>query len=367
MNTLGCRDWSTENFRYLHSEQALSDLANFVSAMNEKYQLAEDVKWIAFGGSYAGALAAWLRQKYPHLVHGAVSSSGPLLAKLDFPEYLQVVIDDLALTSQECVDNLKEGVSQLEHLLQNPDGGEDLNSLFSFCDDITGSDNSELDLANLFEMIADNFAGVAQYHNPSGTVYNLNVVCEILNDESKGNELHRLAEVTRLVQQYEDGSSCFDYKYNNFIQKWKDVTITEDGLMRQWMYQTCTEFGYYQTSSQEIPVFGSRFPLSFFTQQCVDLFGEQFNETFVGEQVDQTNVFYGGLNFETSNVVFVHGTVDPWHVMGLTETVNEATPSILINGTSHCADLYAASTLDSAELTDAREQIGEILASWISD
>lgn len=66
------------------SQQALDDLANFIVAMNEKYQLAPDVKWIAFGGSYSGSLAAWLRQKYPHLVYGASSASGPLLAIVDF-------------------------------------------------------------------------------------------------------------------------------------------------------------------------------------------------------------------------------------------------------------------------------------------
>ncbi|KAJ8951298.1 hypothetical protein NQ318_008202 [Aromia moschata] len=359
-------DWSTENLRYLSSEQALNDLATFISAMNDKYELPEDVKWIAFGGSYAGAMAAWLRQKYPHLVHGAVSSSGPLFAQLDFPEYLQVVIDDLALHSQECVDNLKEAITQLEDLIQNPNEDEDLNSLFSFCDDIAESANSTSDLANLFELIADNFAGVAQYHKTTNTLYNINLVCEILNDESKGNELHRLAEVNNFVEGITDDSSCFDYKYSNIIEKWSNATVIASGMMRQWMYQTCTEFGYYQTSSQEIPVFGSRFPLSFFTQMCVDIFGEKFNETFVGEKVQHTNIFYGGFDIETSNVVFVHGTIDPWHVLGLIETVNPQTPSILINGTSHCADLYSSSSSDSAELTAAREQIGELLASWIS-
>lgn len=77
-------DLSTENLSYLSSEQALADLAYFIIAMNEKFNLDHDTKWIAFGGSYPGSLAAWLRLKYPYLIHGSISSSGPLLAKADF-------------------------------------------------------------------------------------------------------------------------------------------------------------------------------------------------------------------------------------------------------------------------------------------
>ena len=38
--------------------------------------------WIAFGGSYPGSMAAWIRLKFPHLISGSVSSSGPLEAKV---------------------------------------------------------------------------------------------------------------------------------------------------------------------------------------------------------------------------------------------------------------------------------------------
>lgn len=66
----------------MSSEQALADLAYFIEAMNE--DLPVGTKWIVHGGSYPGSLAAWMRMRYPHLVHGAMSASGPLLAKLDF-------------------------------------------------------------------------------------------------------------------------------------------------------------------------------------------------------------------------------------------------------------------------------------------
>ncbi|XP_023311117.1 putative serine protease F56F10.1 [Anoplophora glabripennis] len=78
------RDLRTENLRFLSSRQALQDAAVFINGINQKYNLDKDAMWIAFGGSYAGALVAWLRLKYPHLVQGAVSASGPIHAQLDF-------------------------------------------------------------------------------------------------------------------------------------------------------------------------------------------------------------------------------------------------------------------------------------------
>lgn len=80
----GFRDLSTESLVYLSSEQALADLAFFIEAMQKEKNLPDGTKWIVHGGSYPGSLAAWMRMRYPHLVHGAMSASGPLLAKVDF-------------------------------------------------------------------------------------------------------------------------------------------------------------------------------------------------------------------------------------------------------------------------------------------
>lgn len=47
------------------------------------------------------------------------------------------------------------------------------------------------------------------------------------------------------------------------------------------MYQTCTEFGFFQTSTGQSNVFGNSFPVEFFVQQCVDIFGPRFVFTYV--------------------------------------------------------------------------------------
>jgi alpha-beta hydrolase superfamily lysophospholipase len=74
---------STANLKYLTIQQALADLDIFIQAMNQKYGWT-NAKWVTFGGSYSGALSAWFREKYAHRVVGAVGSSAPVFAKVDF-------------------------------------------------------------------------------------------------------------------------------------------------------------------------------------------------------------------------------------------------------------------------------------------
>lgn len=81
-------DLSTENLRYLSSRQALADLAHFRTVMAETRGLVNR-KWVAFGGSYPGSLAAWFRMKYPHLVHASVATSAPIHATVNFPGRMQ--------------------------------------------------------------------------------------------------------------------------------------------------------------------------------------------------------------------------------------------------------------------------------------
>lgn len=48
--------------------------------------------------------------------------------------------------------------------------------------------------------------------------------------------------------------------------------------------------------------------------------------------VENTNKFYGGLEPDTTNVLYIHGSIDPWHALGLTKTRNPKRPTIFIEG-----------------------------------
>lgn len=221
-------DLSPKNLVFLSSEQALADISYFVRAINKKYHLDENrVKWIAFGGSYPGSLAAWVREKYPHLIHGAISSSGPLLAKADFIEYYEVVRNSLATFSNECVNAVREGYKQIDILLKHMIGQRTLNEKFKLCTPIEQSINNIWDMTNFYESIASNFAGVVQYNkdnSPHATV-TIDDVCNIMINTTIGPPIHRLAEVNSLLLKT-DGEDCLDYKYDKMINDMREFSWT---------------------------------------------------------------------------------------------------------------------------------------------
>lgn len=43
-------------------------------------------------------------------------------------------------------------------------------------------------------------------------------------------------------------------------------------------------------------------------------------------------MMYGGFDLQVTNVVFVHGSIDPWHALGITKSNNPEAPAIYIEG-----------------------------------
>ena len=80
-----------------------------------------------------------------------------------------------------------------------------------------------------------------------------------------------------------------------------------------------------------------------------------------------TNAEYGGTEVEVTNVVFVHGSIDPWHAMGIISSSSESAPAIYIEGTAHCANMYPESPDDPVQLKRARTEIGKLVHQWIEN
>ena len=75
----GQESFDLENIGYLSMEQALADYALFLADLKRNYTLSnQNNPIIAFGGSYGGILAAYMRFKYPNLIQGSLAASAPI-------------------------------------------------------------------------------------------------------------------------------------------------------------------------------------------------------------------------------------------------------------------------------------------------
>ncbi|GAB6022537.1 Thymus-specific serine protease [Chamberlinius hualienensis] len=364
-------DTSVKNLQYLSSEQAIADAATFRTFIAERHGL-ENATWIAFGGSYAGSLAVWLRLKYPHLIDGAVASSAPLLAKTNFKELLKTVTKSFTIASNSCATAMASGIQQMEDLVgQGNDGWSNLTEKFRLCNQLNGS--KQADVNNLFNVISGGIAGIVQYNNDgqsfekfSPKYLALEKVCEIMN-VSAVPEIDRLARVVSLILTAKD-FDCMFHSYSPMIHylrhfEWDSSTVTKGS--RQWMYQSCAEFGWHKSSDFPYQPFGNKFPVSFFLNQCAHVFGPKFNSTLMESNVRETNINYGGKGIRVTKVVLFNGSLDPWHSLSVTHDINNETKSIFVQGASHCADMTESRSTDSNELIQARETIRAEIAKWL--
>ena len=153
-------DFSTSSLRWLGTEQALADAALFVRQMNVVHNLTSDSRWISFGGSYSGELAAWVRIKYPHLIYAAVASSAPVSAIVDYDGYDPIVANALAYPlvggSPSCRDAVAEAFTALEHKLDSERPA--LEEVFNTC----GPVKTDGDVYLLHDYVSDDFMGLVQ-------------------------------------------------------------------------------------------------------------------------------------------------------------------------------------------------------------
>lgn len=359
-----------QNLRFLNSHQALADLAAFRTRMGTRWNVTE-AKWVAFGGSYPGNLAAWVRSKYPHLIHASIASSAPVRAKLNFEEYMEVVTNSIkSFTSNgdECLAAIASATRVIDKNMLFPNGPTMLEKKFNTCYMLSAYSH---DRQYLYQTLAGNFMGITQYDESPNDHLNLEKACQIMTDKQYGlTAFDRYANLSSLFLK-ESESECLDASYDNYLHylTQTDWESHREDAMRQWTWQTCTEFGYYQTTDFPTQPFGNHLGLRFSLNDCKKAFGldfSEFSKEAMQKRIGMTNVEYGKDDIEVSRVIFVNGNKDPWHALGILKKGPKSQyEAIVINGTSHCDDMREARPSDSPQLKMAREKISDILAQWI--
>lgn len=177
-----------------------------------------------------------------------------------------------------------------------------------------------------------------------------------------------LTEFARFFREYVglQGDDCLE-NYDDTIEYYRETHISSGAVRsasRPWLYQTCSEFGWYQTSGSPFQPFGTSFPVDFYTKFCTDLYDDTFTNATIHGFIDRKNVIFGAWNTKVTNVYFTNGQVDPWRTMSIQSDLNPTTPADVIPGASHCNDLNAISGRDNPEMLAVKRRISRLIHTW---
>ncbi len=133
------------------------------------------------------------------------------------------------------------------------------------------------------------------------------------------------------------------------------------------MYQTCTEWGFYQTCEKgtQCPYVQGLHKLNTDFDICKTAYNLDANSVI--SEVGYTNYVYGGWNIQGSRILFPNGEIDPWHALGVLKSPpnSVAEPVLWVEGASHHFWTHPSLPTDSAEVNEARQIIWDQVTGWL--
>uniref|UniRef100_A0AC35FYX5 Uncharacterized protein n=1 Tax=Panagrolaimus sp. PS1159 TaxID=55785 RepID=A0AC35FYX5_9BILA len=378
-STMG--DMSTSTLRLLTSQQALEDLANFIQ--NYKFNgniTFTNPRWIVFGGSYPGSLCAWFRAdpRYSNLTLGGICSSAPLLPKVDFYEYAEVMEFAFknwsAIQKTNCDQLLTQGFALLRKNTYTDSGRAMLNSMFNITPPLNAAmDNYDLYATNFLANIFNVFQGIDQYtfdarDNITEGGYNIDNLCRKMI-ASPSDPLTGIKNIffwdpknsSKSGPQYLDNDYYGDVaQFNQSYYDYSNDTAADNAAGRGWMWLCCgMALGWLQTTDNSNGMFNRAINLNFYLQMCTDYFGPDINTMSITNKVAQiAYTFPAPWNYTATNVVLPNGDYDPWH--SLSSYVNNDTRhqvSLLTHGAAHCSDMYPVWPNEPLALNATRQRV----------
>ncbi|XP_059806855.1 thymus-specific serine protease [Hypanus sabinus] len=351
-----------QNLQFLSSQQALADLATLHAFISQRYNLTRRNTWICFGGSYPGSLSAWFRLKFPHLVYAAIASSAPVRAQLDFTSYNKVVSQSLSNPvvggSLKCRHAVAQAFSQLDRALTQGEAAR-LQSDFQSCQRLDGTG----DFYELASNLADIVMGMVQY-NREQSGFDIGGLCHVMTHEALGSPYHRLVALNQVYLKLM-AQNCTDNSHQKALELLRSTVVKPfGGGERQWYYQTCSEFGYYQTCEDKSCPLSRWLTLPSQVDICAQVFG--IAASSVQGAVSFTNEYYGADKPKSSRIVFVNGDIDPWHALSVLKNQSHSELAVLINGTAHCANMHPPKQDDPLSLQQARKRIDDQIGVWLA-
>ncbi|XP_059909960.1 dipeptidyl peptidase 2 [Gadus macrocephalus] len=343
-------------------EQALADFALLISQLKQELG-ASNCPVIVFGGSYGGMLSAYMRQRYPNLVAGALAASAPVLSTAgmgDPRQFFRDVTSDFEGYAPECSAAVRGAFQRVQDLAEHQ-AYDRLQSAFALCK----KPSSPGDVRQLKGFLRNAFTLLAMLDYPYSThfwgdmpAHPVKVACEAML--SGPDLLANLRNTSGIVYNSTGEQTCFDL-YSLYVECADPTGCGLGSNSLAWDYQACTEIELCYESNNVTDMF----PAMTFTPAerlayCSKRWGVTPRPGWLRTQ------YWGDALSTASNIIYSNGDLDPWANGGVRTSLSPSVVAINITDGAHHLDLRGSNDADPVSVISARKTEANLIAQWVA-
>ncbi|KAJ8945590.1 hypothetical protein NQ314_009110 [Rhamnusium bicolor] len=331
----------------------------YLGYLSSGQALADYLPVIAFGGSYGGMLAAWLRMKYPSSVLGAIASSAPIwqFKNLTPCENFYRIVTNVfeGLGGEKCSETIRNSWKVIRSVASDDAGKSKISTLWNLCSTL----KKDEDINKVIDWLSNIYINIAMVNYPYSTSFLVplpaNPVREFCGKINSYNYKDNIGLLTAIGQALE--------VYTNYTKttKCNDIGKTADNLGDAgWNFQSCTEMIMPMCSNSFDMFENSNWDFHKYSDDCYKEFGVRPRDE------DVPILEYGGKELKySSNIVFSNGLMDPWSSGGVLSNITTKILAIVIPDGAHHFDLRAANEQDTGTVKSARIFHVDAIEHWL--
>jgi len=337
----------------------LADFADLLMNIKSTWPGTSHTPVVAFGGSYGGMLAAWMRINYPWVIDAAVASSAPILQFTDITDchvYNKIVTKAFEQPGKQCADNIRKSWAALE--AKSKQGSNGLNFLqtnFRICQSLSPNNYTAVR-----DWLQDTYGNLAMMNYPYSTQFlkkvpghPVRVSCSYLGKTFADDDalLQGIYQAINVFHNFSGDVQCND------LGNTGGTSLGTDG----WDIQTCNEMVMpFCGDGKEDMFYPYPWDFGAFRQSCES----KYKTT---PDLNKAKMVFGGADISTaSNIIFSNGDIDPWSGGGVLKTLNPTLPTILIKDGAHHYDLRPSNPEDTEEVINARILEKQYIKQWLN-
>ncbi|RYP15867.1 hypothetical protein DL766_009291 [Monosporascus sp. MC13-8B] len=400
---------TTKNLRFLNLDQSVADFVHFARTAKLPFDQngtsnAENAPWIWSGGSYSGALGAWVESLAPGTFWATHSSSGPVQAIYDYWQYFYPIQDEFADSGlqgmpKNCSSDFSAIIDYVDRVFLHGSRKQkdDLKQLFGLQDVRHGDDAAAAISAPIWAWQSIQlYSGYSKFYQMCDAIEGVSPSTTVAEFSKRGVGLKKALPnyakwyttsylpglcASYGYEDWQDKNSvlCLD-TYNASSPMFTDWTES-NAFFRTWVWMTCNDpFFYYQTGAPwgRPTVFSRLADAQYYQRQCELFFPRQGPYTYAsnrGKTAAALNAHTKGWHlYDTKRLMWVNGEFDPWRSASMASVFRTGgpvpstpqAPSIVIPGARHCNDLRVNNAVNE-DVKKTQEAIIKQMAKWANE